>query len=489
LLQRLLSRTEIVIWAALIVLLPVTSLPLLSHLAGGTMVAPPSAFLAILLVIFGLLPALWRGGRLPGAVLPLLAFVGLALIVSLAAFFFPVPMFRDTPMWRSELEGFITLGMGVCVFLAAAAMPQKPARLGWLLRLVNWSGAIILVWAILQTVFWQTQRSFPSWMHTVQSWLTLNELYKGRASGFAFEPSWLAHQLNMLYLPVWAAASFLRISNHRWRVFHLSFENLLLLGGVAALWFSYSRVGLLAFLISLGYLLWLFNRWLHGWLGRSVERIPWVARLGRRQVSALLIVLMLAAYLSLFIAAATLLSKFDPRMAKFFDFTVLRQLDFMAYANQLIFAERVVYWKTGWDIWNDHPLGVGLGNAGYYFPQKMSAFGWGLLETNTVMSRMAGIPNVKSLWVRLLAETGIAGFALYVSWIFSVWKSATGLNKEAPAALRIAGLAGQLAIVALLVEGFSLDTFGLPYLWLTLGLAVAAYRLGKMPTTTGTITP
>ena len=168
-------------------------------------------------------------------------------------------------------------------------------------------------------------------------------------------------------------------------------------------------------------------------------------------------------------------------MAKLFDFTVLRQMDFMAYANQLIFAERVVYWKTGWDIWNDHPLGVGLGNAGYYFPQKMSAFGWGLLETNTVMSRMAGIPNVKSLWVRLLAETGIAGFALYVSWLFSVWKSAAGLNKEAPAALRIAGLAGQLAIVALLVEGFSLDTFGLPYLWLTFGLAVAAYRLGKMP--------
>ena len=476
-LQRLLSQAETVTWSALIILLPVTSLPLLSRLAGGTMVAPPSAFLAILLVLLWLVPAVWRGQRLPGAVLPLLAFIGLALAVSLAAFFSPVPMFRDTPIWRSELEGFVTLGMGVCVFLAAAALPQKPERLGWLLRLINWSGSILLVWAILQTVFWQTQRSFPAWMQTIQSWLTLNELYKGRASGFAFEPSWLAHQLNMLYLPLWAAASFLRLSAHRWRIFHLSFENLLLLGGVAALWFSLSRVGLLAFLLMLGYLAWLFTRWLHGWLGRNVGRIPGLAQLGKGWVSTLVTLIIAIVYLGMFLGAGTLLKRYDPRMAALFDFNVLRQKDFMAYANQLIFAERVVYWKTGWDIWNDHPLGVGLGNAGYYFPQKMSAFGWGLLETNTVMSRMAGIPNVKSLWVRLLAETGIAGFALFVGWLFSIWKNAAGLRQDSPAALRMAGLAGRVAIVALLVEGFSLDTFGLPYLWLTFGLAVSAWRL------------
>lgn len=478
-LQRLSRWAESLAWAALVVLLPVTSLPLLSRLAGGTMVAPPSVFLAILLVIFWLLPALWRGQRLPGPLLPLLAFAGLALVISLGAFFLPVPFFRDIPLWRSELEAFITLAMGVCVFLAAAALPRKVERIRWLLRLVNWSGLVMLAWVLLQTVFWQTQRSFPAWMHSLQGWLTLNELYQGRASGFAFEPSWLAHQLNLLYLPLWAAASFLRTSAHRWRLAKLSFENLLLLGGVAALWFSFSRVGLLAFLISVGYLLWLFNRWLHGWLKRSAGQIPWVARLGRRRVSALLVVLMLAVYLGAFLGAASLLSRFDPRMARLFDFTVLRQMDFMAYANQLIFAERVVYWKTGWDIWNDHPLGVGLGNAGYYFPQKMSAFGWGLLETNTVLSRSAGLPNVKSLWVRLLAETGIAGFALYVAWLFSVWKAAAGLRKDAPPALRIAGLAAQLAIAALLVEGFSIDSFGLPYLWWTLGLGVAAYRLGK----------
>lgn len=484
-LQRLFSRADTAAWALLIILLPVTSLPLLSRLAGGTMVAPPSVLLAILLVVGWLLPAAWRGLRLPGAVLPLLAFAACALIVSLAAFFLPLPVFRDVPIWRSELEGFLTLGMGICIFLAAAALPSRPERLGWLLRLVNWSGAVMLAWAILQTVFWRLQNGFPAWMETIQSWLTLNELYKGRASGFAFEPSWLAHQLNMLYLPLWAAASFLRVSSHRWRLLGFSFENLLLLGGAAALWFSLSRVGLLSFLLMLGYLVWLFTRGLHGWLKRSAASIPWLARLGQQRVSALLVVLILAIYLGAFAVAAVLLSRFDPRMATLFDFSALQQKGFMAYANQLIFAERVVYWQAGWGIWNDHPLGVGLGNAGYYFPEKMSAFGWGLLETNTVMSRMAGIPNVKSLWVRLLAETGIAGFALFIGWLVSIWKSAAGVRQDAPPTLRIAGLAGQLAIAALLVEGFSVDTFGLPYLWLTFGLAVSAGRLGSRLLTRG----
>ena len=38
------------------------------------------------------------------------------------------------------------------------------------------------------------------------------------------------------------------------------------------------------------------------------------------------------------------------------------------------------------------------------------------------------------------------------------------------------GLAGQLLIIALIVEGFSLDTFGLPYYWIGLGLIVASWR-------------
>jgi hypothetical protein len=36
------------------------------------------------------------------------------------------------------------------------------------------------------------------------------------------------------------------------------------------------------------------------------------------------------------------------------------------------------------------------------------------------------------------------------------------------------GLAGALMLVGLLAEGFSVDTFGLPYYWITLGLVAGA---------------
>jgi len=38
------------------------------------------------------------------------------------------------------------------------------------------------------------------------------------------------------------------------------------------------------------------------------------------------------------------------------------------------------------------------------------------------------------------------------------------------------GLTGQITIIGLIVEGFSLDTFALPYYWMTLGLVVAVFR-------------
>jgi len=41
------------------------------------------------------------------------------------------------------------------------------------------------------------------------------------------------------------------------------------------------------------------------------------------------------------------------------------------------------------------------------------------------------------------------------------------------------GIFGILAIIALLFEGFSLDTFGLPYYWIALGLIASVYRSKK----------
>ena len=78
--------------------------------------------------------------------------------------------------------------------------------------------------------------------------------------------------------------------------------------------------------------------------------------------------------------------------------------------------------------------------------------------------------------MRLLAETGIIGFLLWTTWLFLVLLTAIALRKRAQLTSRLLGLAGILAMLALAIDGFSLDTFALPYYWVTFGLVTAAFH-------------
>jgi O-antigen ligase len=117
---------------------------------------------------------------------------------------------------------------------------------------------------------------------------------------------------------------------------------------------------------------------------------------------------------------------------------------------------------------------VGLGNAGFYFFDRMPAVGWGMYELRDVIYRASALPNIKSLWVRLLAETGIVGFVLFLSWYYMLWRSSRVTQHSRSPMLKMVALAGQLALIAFLVEGFSIDSFALPYFWVITGLISAA---------------
>jgi len=150
------------------------------------------------------------------------------------------------------------------------------------------------------------------------------------------------------------------------------------------------------------------------------------------------------------------------------------------FANRLTFAERTIYWGTGWAVFNDYPLlGVGLGNAGFFFPDKMPAFGAGLEELNRVFYYQSFIPNTKNLWVRILAETGLVGFSFFITWLYTLWQTAR-FNQRKPAQMtQTLGLMGVFALLGLFFEGFSVDSFALPYIWFGLGLVTAGGRLAK----------
>src|SRR5450759_3917514 len=132
-LQLALNRVSEFSWVLLLLLLPLTSLPLMSKLVGSAMVMPPSGALLFVLVVIWLLPGLARRMTLPPQSKPLLLFVGVALLSSLLAYLLPIPLFRDVSFTRHTLEAGLTLAVGVCMFLVTSGYPQdqRPSNALW----------------------------------------------------------------------------------------------------------------------------------------------------------------------------------------------------------------------------------------------------------------------------------------------------------------------------------------------------------------------
>ena len=466
-------------WVIMLVVLPITSMPFVIRLVGSDTVAAPAGLLLLFLVLVWLLPGLLRGMALPRQSLPLLGLGLVAVISTAAASFWAIPPYKDVDVLSNQLKSLLTLAVGICFYLVAAAWPQRREQLQGALRIINWSGLVVIAWSLLQAVVWYTQFAYPDWLRTIHEMYSIGPLYRQRVTGFALEPSWLAHQLNLLYLPWWLAASVGRFSVHRFRIWKFSLENLLLVGGVVVLWFTLSRIGLLAFLLMVAYLLIRANLWLtrkiQSWVMQHWQVSAQTQKRAGRLVMVGIFILLFLIYVGVLLGIGWVLSQVDPRMRELFRFTFQSDNPILSYASQLTFAARLVYWQAGWGVFSEHPwLGVGLGNAGFYFLDKMSNYAWGLMEVRDLFFRSGSLLNIKSVWVRLLAETGIAGFAFFVSWYYLLWQSTHFARRSGEKLIRSLTLAGQLALIGLLAEGFSVDSFAFPYLWVSTGLATAA---------------
>jgi O-antigen ligase len=490
--MRRVAKWNAILWAGLVLALPFTSLPLMANLVNTDTVAPLSGLLAGILLFTWLIPFVVHGGRLPLLAAPLLGFLLAAGLASALAFFINMPPLRERTVLSAELEAGITLAVGMTVYFIGAAYPRKESDFRVLLFWVNWGGACIVVWSLLQAVYVVCCRgAYPLWMERLQDVFSIRRLFYNRVTGFAYEPSWLGHQLNMIYLPLWLAASAGGVSAHRWRAGRLTVENFLLAGGSLVLFLSISRIGWLSFGLVAGWLGWRWLRPRAGRLRRAVLlRLPASARgqgVMRLAVSLGLWILFAGALGLAGLALVQAGSRLDPRLENLGN-RIGNAENFYDLANKVAFAERVVFWAAGWRTFDEYPLlGVGLGNAGFFFGEKMPTFGWSLPEINDIYARRSFLPNTKSLWVRLLAETGIAGFACFAVWLYFLWRAArlAEADGNAPPIIRTFAAAGTFALLALLFEGFSVDSFALPYIWLALGwltaAATAALRGGDDP--------
>jgi O-antigen ligase len=485
-LRRVYDKTVDALWLAMLVVIPVTSFPALVSFAGGTPVAPLALMPLAGLVAVWLVPALLRGRKLPAPVIPLLVFVCIAVLAAAVALGLRILPLHGASVIGREARALLTLGIAVGFYLCAALLPAEQRRIRPALRAIYIGAVATLLWSTVQAAVVMTGgERVPQAFVDLHRLISPRDPVNDRLSGLAFEPSWLGDQLVTFYLPLFLAAVLTRTSawSSARRAWWL--EAALAVWGLIVLALTRSRISYASLALMLGVLglagVWSAAARLQRRRAMNAAPARRGAMLGMRVAMVLAFLIACAGGLY---GAARVYSRIDPRMVRLF-----RTVDLLPevrahypnevlyeLANRIAFAERVAYWEAGFRTFSTHPLlGVGFGNSGFFMQANLPGYAFRLTEIRDLISgEFAGLPNPKNLWVRLLAETGLLGFAAFLTWwivigagAFLLWRRGRGLE-------RLIGCAGLLAWIAGLGEGFSLDTFALPHTWILLGLVTHA---------------
>ena len=483
------SRDRIiwVLWITLLVCVPITSTPLLSQTAGGeTPVGPLALFPLAALVLLWLAPYILRGGKLPGSFKPLLAFAVVSIVAAGTAAFLPILAYKgQVPITRGA-RALATLAIGLAFYLAAVILPDSDPRRRSSVRAIYAGALLTLAWSTIQAgVVLSRADHVPLVITQIHHLFSVRDPLVDRVMGMAYEPSWLGNQLMVLYVPLLMSSTLVRQSVFPWRRGWLSVESGMLIWSLLILALTKSRISQVSFLVlasvMLAALAWTALRAAQERLGLAPSPGWNVRRLLQISVNSILLLAIVAA---LFLGAGAAATQIDPRLwalpsirERIDEIQYLYPNDgLFALGDRLAFSERIVYWTAAFRTFSLYPLlGVGPGNAGFFFEQTLPEYGYRLAEIQALIRESSfGFPNPKNLWAKLLAETGIAGFLLFGLWFVLMGIGAAVLRRRGDGFDRFLGLAGMIVFLTQLVEGFSMDTFALPQLWLIFGLATGA---------------
>ena len=158
----------------------------------------------------------------------------------------------------------------------------------------------------------------------------------------------------------------------------------------------------------------------------------------------------------------------------------LDQNTLLQLSQRFIFLERMVYWLNGWNVFNQYPwLGVGLGNAGFFFPKLAPAMGWATFEIRNVLFYLHPITQCKKFLVPLVGRDwdhrvfGVYYLDLRPVSVHQVLTSQPKFYRENISLRRSAFL------LAFIGEGFSIDSFAMPYLWVMAGLIASIALISR----------
>lgn len=479
-----------ILWALTLVCLPVTSFRYMPFLGAGTVVRPLALY-PLLLLLPILLIRIWRGEILrpwPSSLTVLVLFVFSVLVsTSIGAAFAPLEL-RGADYADRALRALITLPIGIAFFLAAAWMNQRPEDVHFSIRWLLVGLAGHLLWGAIQFVGLNTGRRDA--LIEIQELFSVRGLVKNkRISGFAFEPSWLASQLTLLYLPwlmgqlVGAAGQSKKIGSAL-RVENWLYVGLFLASG-AALLMTYSRSGLVVAALAIAVTALLAGRpllrGLWNWLMAGFIPASEPGSFPTWLATGMRVLVILALVFGLLGVGNFLSDKGYIARLWNSDFS-----DLWSYLVDASLGPRAAYATASLRAFDQNPItGVGLGASGFYiYPNLPDAVLVNVPEISEALNPTSNLfPNPKNLYIRLLAEAGIVGMALFLAFWFQLWADALALTQKPGREAASLAAMSIFALSALALQAFSLDSFALPEFWLNLGIlaGMAGFYLDTMP--------
>ncbi len=461
------------LWAAALLTLPVTSF---RYFPAGdtTYVRPLSLYPLMLLAPVLLIQLLRRRTTFPraGALTPFTAFILVALATSVIAILYAPPPMRGQDIFGRVVRAWATVVIGAVFFVSAVWMNRNEDDLRFSLKWLFAGFILDVLWSGVQgATFYLHVLPKPLVTHWQRAF-SMRELIKtNRISGLAYEPAWLAGQISTVFLP-WLFASLLtrqRLTRFKW------LEPILLVAAVLLLLATFSRGGLLTVGATVALTLLLVGRpqvraaWIWFVSGFRLARpepgresLGWIWRVG------LVLAVVIAA-----VGALWFLSRKN-YIARLWDGQATSVESFIIQNSA---GARAGYMLGAYGAYEQHPwTGVGLGASGFYIYNNLPD--WTLTIVPELARQLspgsALYPNPKNLYVRLLAETGLIGFFLFVAFQFSILGDALAALKQKSTFWQFLGVAAIFTWIAIIFDNMTQDSLALPDMWINLGMLAGA---------------
>ncbi len=472
-----LAHVERYLWSALLLAVPISASPLLP-LGAGTLVRPLAMVPALLLLVLAIFrivflrqwPAvdLGRGGMLLAAFAIYVTATGLASVA-----FLPQEPFKGQTPLDSFARAIVTLTAGIAFYFIARLHIRTADDIRRTIRLLFVAMSASIGLAAFQVLAIVRQGTLLRAVQRLTDIVAVH--YDGlvsRAQGATFEPSWLAAQIIVLLMPPLIAYS---VSREDFR-------------GVTPQ--TRDRLALAAgFAIVIGGLLCAGSRF---GLVCLVGLVLLSGVLAMRRGS-IVIPLAFAGLLVIGAGGLAAMSQIGAGAGASYVLGPIRFLangapmdlsdrqdagdisDIMAMAGRLSAAQAAA------SIWLHHPVfGVSLGNGYRYFGQfapdwayatqlftQGAKEGVGWLDPNSPEKG-----NAKSLFLRLLSETGLIGFVLFAAFLFlQIFHGPPQGGFHA--AFRLT------TFVALCLAFLNQDSFADPVFWIPFALCAALNELPR----------